>query len=193
MFQEAVLSVSKKDWWVRSLFLVLGGSLLIALFARISIPLPFSPIPLALQGIVCLMMGAMLGRRLGALTVLTYLAQGAIGLPIFALGKAGFPVLLGPTGGYLVGYLLGAWVTGYVMEKSGSKSHHRILLALTLGNLAIYLCGLPQLALFIGADKVLALGMLPFLMGDIIKLVVAFRFLKLFQKFGRNVGEFIPS
>jgi biotin transport system substrate-specific component len=193
MFQQAVLTVSKKDSWVRSLFLVLGGSFLIALFARISIPLPFSPVPIALQGVICLILGAMLGRRLGALSVLAYLAQGAIGLPVFALGKAGLPILLGPTGGYLLGYLLGAYVTGYLIERSGSKSHHRLLLALTLGNLTIYLCGLPQLALFVGADKVFALGMLPFLVGDVVKLIIASRLLKLCQKFGRNVGEPFPS
>lgn len=193
MFQPAILTVSKKDSWVRSLFLVLGGSFLIALFARISIPLPFSPVPIALQGVVCLMLGAMLGSRLGALSVLAYLAQGAMGLPVFALGKAGFPILLGPTGGYLVGYLLGAFVTGYMIERSGSKSHHRILLALTLGDLSFYLCGLSQLALFVGADKVFALGMFPFLLGDVVKLIMASRLLKSSQKFGRNAGETIPS
>ena len=187
MFQEAVLSLSKKGSWFRSLFLVLGGSCLIALFTRISLPLPFSPIPLALQGVVCLMMGAMLGRRLGTLTVLAFLLQGAMGLPVFALGRAGFSVLLSPTGGYLVGYLLGAWVTGSVIERS--KSSHRVVLALILGNLAIYFCGLSQLALFVGADKVFKLGMSPFLIGDGIKLIIASQLLRSFQKLGRNTGK----
>jgi len=164
--------------WLRNLLVVLGGSFLIALFARVSIPLPFSPVPIALQGHVCLLLGVLLGSRLSALAVLTYLLQGAIGLPVFALGKAGMAVLLGPTGGYLIGYLLGAWVTGYLVERSGSKSLRQATLAMAIGNLAIYLCGLSQLSLFVGSERVFLLGMFPFLIGDCFKLGVAYQALK---------------
>jgi biotin transport system substrate-specific component len=182
MLRQAAFSLAELTQprsWIRNLFLVIGGSFLIALFSRISIPLPFSPVPIALQGHVCLLLGALLGSRLGALTVLTYLFQGALGLPVFALGKAGMAILLGPTGGYLVGYVLGAWIVGYLIERSGCRNLKQATLALTVGTLAIYLCGLPQLALFVGAEKVFFLGMLPFLLGDFFKLCIAYRGLKL--------------
>jgi biotin transport system substrate-specific component len=188
MFGQAVLpSVefaqerSQEHSWVRNLLLILGGSMLIALFANVAISLPFSPVPIALQGHLCLLFGALLGSRLGAIIVLTYLLQGALGLPVFALGHAGFPILLGPTGGYLVGYVLGAWLTGYLIERSGSKSLHQAMLAMTIGNLAIYLCGLSQLALFVGIERVFFLGMLPFIMGDGLKLFAISRVLKAFK------------
>jgi biotin transport system substrate-specific component len=161
--------------------MVFGGSVLIALFANVAIPLPFSPVPIALQGHVCLLLGALLGSRLVAITVLTYLLQGALGLPVFALGKAGFPILLGPTGGYLIGYVLGAWLTGYLIERSGSKSLQQAMLAMAIGNLAIYLCGLSQLSLFVGIERVFFIGMLPFIIGDCLKLFGASRVLKAFK------------
>lgn len=164
--------------WIRNLFIVLGGSFLIALFARIAIPLPFSPVPLALQGTVCLLLGAVLGSRRAAWAVLVYLLQGAAGLPVFALGHAGMAVLLGPRGGYLIGYLLGAYVTGYLVERSGSKNLRQAGLAMVIGNLMIYLCGLSQLSLFVGIERVFFLGMFPFIIGDCFKLFAACRVLK---------------
>ncbi|HUD01925.1 MAG TPA: biotin transporter BioY [Rhabdochlamydiaceae bacterium] len=181
MLRQAVLpffEMTQDRSWLRNLLLVVGGSLLIALFARIAIPLPFSPIPIALQGHVCLLLGALLGKRMGALAVLVYLVQGAVGLPVFAFGHSGLPVLLGPRGGYLMGYLLGAWVTGYLVERSGSKNLRQAMLAMVIGNLLIYLCGLSQLSLFVGIKRVFLLGMLPFLIGDCFKLGVAYRMLK---------------
>ncbi len=181
MLRQATLpffEMTQDRSWLRNLLLVIGGSFLISLFARISIPLPFSPVPIALQGHVCLLLGVLLGSRLGALTVLTYLFQGALGLPVFALGKAGLPILLGPTGGYLIGYVLGAWMTGYMVERSGSKNLRQTTLAMVIGNLMIYLCGLSQLSLFVGIERVFFLGMLPFLIGDCFKLCIANRLLK---------------
>jgi len=184
MFGQSVLpsvELTQERSWVRSLLMVLGGSVLVALFANVAIPLPFSPVPIALQGHVCLLLGALLGSRLVAITVLTYLLQGALGLPVFALGKAGFPILLGPTGGYLIGYVLGAWLTGYLIERSGSKSLQQAMLAMAIGNLAIYLCGLSQLSLFVGIERVFFIGMLPFIIGDCLKLFGASRVLKAFK------------
>jgi biotin transport system substrate-specific component len=172
------IETTQESSWLRNLMFVLGGSFLIALFARVAIPLPFSPVPIALQGHVCLLLGALLGSRLGALAVLVYIFQGAIGLPVFALGNAGMAVLLGPRGGYLIGYLLGAWLTGYLIERSGSKSLRQAGLAMAIGNLAIYLCGLSQLSLFVGIERVFLLGMFPFLIGDCFKFGVAYRALK---------------
>ena len=93
MLRQAAIGFTQEKTSLQNLFRVIGGSILIALFANISVPLPFSPVPISFQGHICLMLGALLGSRLGALTVLAYIAQGVMGLPVFALGKAGFPHL----------------------------------------------------------------------------------------------------
>jgi biotin transport system substrate-specific component len=176
-----LIHFAQEKTWVQNLLKVIGGSILIALFAPIAIPLPFSPVPIAFQGFVCLLLGALMGSRMGSLAVLAFLLQGAVGLPVFALGNAGMAVLLGPKGGYLVGYVLGAWLTGYLIERSGSKSLRQATLAMAIGNLAIYLCGLSQLSLFVGIERVFLLGMFPFIIGDCFKLCVAYRVLKAYK------------
>jgi biotin transport system substrate-specific component len=172
---------TKENSWLKNLLLVIGGSLLITIFARIAIPLPFSPIPIALQGHICLLLGVLLGKHMGALAVLLYLLEGAAGLPVFAFGHAGLSVLLGPRGGYLIGYIVGAWVAGYMVERSGSKNRRQAMLAMVVGNLMIYLCGLSQLSFFVGLERVFLVGMLPFLIGDSLKLCAAHRLFKLLK------------
>lgn len=152
---------------------VAGGSLLIALCAQISIPLPFTPVPITGQTFAVLLLPVMLGGWRGPAAVALYLAQGLLGLPFFALGSAGVAVLAGPTGGYLVGFVLAAVVIALLTGSGGNRV--RIALALVAGNLAIYLCGVPWLAGFVdgGLVAALALGMTPFLIGDAIKLLAA--------------------
>src|SRR4030067_464514 len=96
----------------RMLALMLGGSLLIGLAAQIQVVLPFSPVPVTGQTFAVLLLGALYGSRMGPATVATYLAMGGLGLPVFAGGAAGMARLLGPTAGYLVGFILAAWVVG---------------------------------------------------------------------------------
>jgi biotin transport system substrate-specific component len=163
---------------LKNLLLVLGVTFLIALSGRISIPLPFTPVPIAIQNHVCLLTAVLLGRRLGTLSISLFLLMGALGLPVFAMGGAGLPILLGPRGGYLIGYLLAAWVTATLIEKRQLSSPRLKTLAMGLGNLVIYACGLPQLAIFVGVEKVMLLGMVPFLAGDLIKLFISYRFIK---------------
>jgi len=127
---------------------------------------------------MCLLTVALLGRRLGTISVALFLFMGAVGLPVFSLGGAGIPILLGPRGGYLIGYLLAAWVTGTLIERQRLSSPRLKTLAMGVGNLVIYACGLPQLALFVGAERVLVLGMVPFLAGDLLKLFIGYRVLK---------------
>lgn len=170
--------VSQPASWVRNFFLVCTATLMIILSGRIAIPLFFTPIPLALQPHVCLLMGILLGRRLGSISVALFLLLGALDLPVYSQGLGGFSVLLGPRGGYLIGYLLATWVTGYVIEKKQLSSPRLKTIAMGIGNLVIYLCGLPQLALFVGIEKVFLLGMLPFLAGDLLKLFIAYRLMK---------------
>lgn len=172
------LSLAKLSW-LKDLFLIGMGSILIALCAPIAIKLPFTPVPLAIASHVCLFLGIVLGPRRGALAVIFYLLQGAAGLPVFALGDAGLLHLLGPRGGYLLGYVAAAYLAGTLNEKKGERSSTNLFLAITLGNLVIYILGVGQLSCFLGFKSALLLGMLPFLIGDLLKSVVLYRTIKL--------------
>ena len=153
---------------------VLGGSLVLALCAQIRIPLPFTPVPITGQTFAVLLLPVVLGGWRGPAAVAAYLAQGALGLPFFAGGAAGVAALAGPTGGYLVGFLVAAVVIA-VLAGPGGGSRARAALAMLAGNVAIYLCGVPWLARFVdgGLVAAVALGMTPFLIGDAIKLIAA--------------------
>jgi biotin transport system substrate-specific component len=123
----------------RDLFLVLGGSLVVALLAQVAIPLPFTPVPITGQTLGVLLVGASLGWRLGLLALLTYLVEGAIGLPVFAGGGAGFVRFLGPTGGYLLAYPLAAALMGFWVERFGSdRNVFKMIGAMILCSLIIY-------------------------------------------------------
>ena len=159
--------------WLYNLALILGGSLLLGLVAQIAIPLPFSPVPITGQTFGVLLIGATLGSKRGALCILTYLAEAIAGLPFFTGGASGIAALAGPTGGYLVGFVLAAYITGWLAERGWDRQLKTNLLAMVLGNIAIYALGLPWLGVLIGFDKVLALGLVPFIPGDLVKLLLA--------------------
>ena len=150
--------------------LVLGGSLLLALSAQVAIYLPFSPVPITAQTLAVLLIGATLGSRRGALSVSAYLLEGFSGLPVFAGGQAGLLYALGPTGGYLAGFVAAALVTGELAERGWDRRIATCFLALLAGNVSIYSFGLLWLARLIGPDKALALGLAPFIPGDLVKL-----------------------
>lgn len=147
--------------------LVVAGSLLVALLAQFAVPLPFSPVPVTGQTLAVLMVGMLLGSRRGGLALLTYLAEGAMGLPVLAGGAAGLARLTGPTGGYLIGFVAAAFLVGWLAERGWDRRPETTLLAMLLGNAVIYVCGLPWLAHFVGVERVLSLGLLPFLAGDL--------------------------
>jgi biotin transport system substrate-specific component len=153
--------------------LVLSGSLFIALSAQFAVPLPFSPVPVTGQTLAVLMIGVLLGSRRGSLSVLTYLMQGALGLPVLAGGVAGLARLTGPTGGYLIGFVAAAFLVGWLAERGWDRRFETTLLAMALGNVVIYACGLPWLARFVGAERVLAMGLWPFVPGDVGKILLA--------------------
>jgi biotin transport system substrate-specific component len=152
-------------------FLVVVGSLLLAASAQFKIPL--YPVPVTGQTLVVLLIGMTYGSRLGGFTVATYLLQGSLGLPVFAGGAFGIATLLGPTGGYLFGFLAASVVIGLLAERGMGRYVLSTLIAMIIGNVVIYLIGATWLANFIGADKALAAGVLPFLYGDALKLMVA--------------------
>jgi biotin transport system substrate-specific component len=161
--------------WLRSAGLVILSSLLIGLFAKVAIPLPFSPIPLATQGLVVLILSVLLGPKRAAAAVIGFLMQGAAGFPVFAGGHAS---LFGPTGGYLFGYLAAAILVGTLAERMRERTPLKLFWVLAAGNAMFFLFGVPYLALFIGFKKALLLGLAPFVIGDLFKLVLGVKFLQ---------------
>jgi biotin transport system substrate-specific component len=153
--------------------LVLLGSALIALSARIAVPLPFSPVPITGQTFAVLLVGAALGPWRGAAAILAYLAEGAAGLPVFAGVHTGPAALFGPTGGYLFGFIPAAWICGYLAERGWDRSVWGTVAAMVLGNVAIFAVALPWLARFVGSSNLLALGFWPFIPGDVVKIALA--------------------
>lgn len=151
--------------------IVVSASLLLGAFSQFELILPFSPVPLTLQTLGVLLCGILLGKNRGALSVLLYLFEGALGLPFFAGGGSGIHHILGPSGGYLLGFLFAAYLAGFFVENGFGKSNLKIFFALTIANFSIYLFGLPHLSLFVGKHLVLQLGFYPFLLSDIVKVV----------------------
>ncbi len=170
---EMVRSVDKLRSVGKAIPQVMAGSLLIALSAQLSVRLPFSPVPITAQTLAVLWVGALLGARLGAATVLSYLVAGLMDLPVFAGGRAGIVVLAGPTGGYLIGFVTAAYVTGWLFEHGWGRGIGSVAMALFLGNGMIYLFGLPWLSGFVGWQRAIATGLMPFALGDGLKLMMA--------------------
>ena len=160
---------------LRSAVLAIVGSAL--LWASAKIQIPFYPVPMTMQTFMVLALGMAYGWRLGAATVLLYLAQGAMGLPIFAGTPEkgiGLAYMAGPTGGYLVGFVLAAAAAGWLAERGWDRSVLKTAAAMLAGNILIYVPGLLWLGTLVGWDKpVLAWGLTPFLLGDVTKLALA--------------------
>jgi biotin transporter BioY len=163
-------SIVRPTGLIWEIALIVAGSLLVALTAQIKIPL--WPVPVTGQTFGVLLVGAFLGRRAG-ISLLLYLLEGALGLPVFAGGAAGFAYLTGPTGGFLLGFVAAAFVVGWLAEQGWDRRVETAVLAMLLGNLVIYLLGLPWLAVFTGWADVLPLGLIPFIPGDVVKVILA--------------------
>ncbi|MBK8157358.1 MAG: biotin transporter BioY [Rhodospirillaceae bacterium] len=150
--------------------LVLAGTALLALSAHIKVP--FWPVPMTMQTFVVLMIGAAFGARLAGVTVLAYLIEGALGLPVFATG-AGFHYMAGPTGGYLAGFLAAALIVGWFADRGHGRSLATSMVAFLVGEAVILALGTGWLAYHIGLDKAIAGGLLPFLFGEGVKVALA--------------------
>jgi biotin transport system substrate-specific component len=161
--------------------LVLLGSLFIALLAQVSIPLPFTPVPITGQTLGVALVGAALGRKLGFLTLITYLVEGASGLPVFSAGSFGLAKFIGPTAGYLVAYPFAAALIGYLVERYGAdRKFFPTLLSMLAGDLITFTLGATWLGIllsmggkFPGIMGVLMMGVIPFLPGSLIKASIA--------------------
>ena len=159
--------------WTRSVGLVFGFSLLMALAAQIFIPI--GPVPITAQTFVVLLTGALLGSRLGAMTMIVYLIEGASGLPFFYGGSGGFGHLLGPTGGYLVAFPAAAFITGAFAEHDWDRRFVTAVAAMAIGSIVIMLSGWTWFALVTNTPMSVAfqLTVLKFIPGDIIKIILA--------------------
>ncbi len=157
----------------RKALLVLAGSALISLGAQITVPM--WPVPMTLQTLAIALVGLTYGSRLAALTVLAYLAEGAAGLPVFAGGAGGLVHLMGPTAGFLWGFVPMAWLTGLLVEKGLDRGVLRLFLAASIPNLLLYIPGVWWLSQIVGKPFGWAVekGMLPFILGDMVKCAIA--------------------
>jgi biotin transport system substrate-specific component len=159
---------------LRDAGLIIGGSVVVAALAQLSdhqLPVPHTG-----QTLGVLLVGAALGWRRGGRALLTYVAAGLAGLPFFANGNAGLGVLVGPTGGYLIGFIAAAMLVGWLAERGWDRSPWLMALAMVLGNAIIYLCGVGQLLVVVHGLTLMQafqVGVLPFLIFDAIKLIVA--------------------
>lgn len=156
--------------------LIIGGSFVIALLAQIAVGWP---VPITGQTFAVLMIAALLGSKRAAFSVVTYIFVGLAGLPVFAYGKAGIPALLGPTGGYIVGFVAAAYIVGLLAERGWDRKVGNTILAMVLGNVIIYAFGLGWLFILVCTGRhidsrgILAVGLYPFISGDLIKIALA--------------------
>lgn len=156
--------------WLRAIVLAILGT--IALWISAKIKVDFGAVPITMQSFVILCLGAAFGWRLAAATLLLYLAQGAMGLPVFAGTPEkgiGLAYMAGPTGGYLVGFVLAAMTAGYFSERGCDRHPIKMFAAMLLATALIYVPGVAWLSFLIGGEKAIQFGLLPFLWGDLIK------------------------
>ena len=157
--------------WARAIALAVLGSLVVAVCARVSVPM--LPVPMTLQTLAVLAIGGAYGARLGAATLALYALEGAVGLPVFAPLADGYPGITGPTGGYIFGFIIAAGLVGWLAERGWDRSVPKMLLATLLGAAVLYIPGLLWLQGFVGWDKAVEYGLAPFWIGDIVKAAIA--------------------
>ena len=182
------MKIPVKDLVLAALFAAL--SVVMTIF--VSIPLPFSPVPLTGQTFVVMLAGAMLGSRRGALSQLIYILLGAAGLPVFSGGMGGIGVLVGPRGGFLLGFVIGAYIIGKLVEKFDRPSLVYLLFATSVGGvLAVYIPGILQLSLVTGLSlSQAAWSMLYYIPGDVIKVAASSLLIQRMLAAGvRRVGQ----
>lgn len=170
--QTNTAAVSLQTIWARRVIAGLAGVVLVALGAQAAIPLPGNPVPVTLQVPAVLIVGGLLGPRIGAAALVGYLMIGALGAPVFApMGAPGVARLIGPTGGYLLAYPLAAATMGLMASRAGVG---RLVMGLLLGLVIIHAGGVAQLAALTGdVTTAVQFGSLPFLSGAIFKLAFA--------------------
>ncbi|HSX26013.1 MAG TPA: biotin transporter BioY [Chlamydiales bacterium] len=161
---------------IQDVCIVILSSLLIGLFGQFSFPLPFSPVPLSTQDTLILALAILLGPKRATAAVLLFLAQGAIGLPVFANNgtPCGLTRFVGPTGGYLLSYPIAAYLTGALSQQL-PKTLLNTLLAFLAGSATMFFFGVGYLSTFVGFTKAIWLGFMPFIPGNILKTFIAMK------------------
>ena len=154
---------------LRAIVLVVAGTALLTLSAKIRLPLPY--VPMTLQTLVVLVIGAAYGWRLGVTTIIAYLAEGAAGLPVFAGPVGGLAPLTGPTAGYLFGFVAAAFIAGWLSERGWDRSVPRLFIAMGIGHIVILFAGFAWLAFGVrlGIEKAWLVGVMPFIAASVIK------------------------
>jgi len=155
---------------LKIIFYVLFGTLLLAVSSKVQVP--FWPVPMTMQTFVVLIIAMMYGWKLSLLTLIAYLIEGAVGLPVFAKG-GGLLYLIGPTAGYLYGMVIAAAVIGYFADLGYGKSIIKCIIPLGIGTIIIFVCGIGYLSSIIGFDKAIAAGLLPFIPSELFKIALA--------------------
>ena len=158
---------TKEKETFKNILLVLGGVAFLSIMSQILIPLPYTPVPISLGTFGVTLMALLYGRKLGTATILSYVAAGSLGAPIFAGGKAGS--LFSPTGGYILGYIVATIILGYLADKGVTKSYVKTILSLMLSSAIILTLGSLVLSLFVPGKNAFMIGVLPFLPGDALK------------------------
>lgn len=162
------------DRATRAVVLALTGTLLLWASARMQVP--FFPVKMSLQSLVVMLIGAFYGSRLGAATILAYLLEGLAGLPVFQStpeNGIGLLYMMGPTGGYLVGFVVLAYLVGLAVERGYARSLLMMTAATLAANILFFTFGIGWLATFFGVEKAISFGLLPFLAPDAVKILIA--------------------
>ena len=167
---NSVLSTYNVNTYIKNISLVLFGTLLLALSSKVQVP--FWPVPMTMQTFIVFIIGMAYGWRLAFFTLVAYLAEGALGLPVFAKG-GGLLYLTGPTAGYLYGMTAAAVVIGFFAELGYNESYFKSLISLIIGTFIIFLLGVGYLGSIIGYDKALAGGLYPFIPSEFFKIGLA--------------------
>ncbi len=164
-----------KNMKTRDMIMVAMFAALICIGAYIVIPLPFSPVPITLQTLFIMMAGLILPVELAGMTVVIYLLLGIVGLPVFSGGGSGIGILFGPTGGYLVGFLIGVMVISFMVNKFKSNVMVEFISTVIGGIIVVYAIGVIWLSAKtgMGIAKAFTVGAVPFLIGDFMKAIVA--------------------
>jgi biotin transport system substrate-specific component len=171
---EALWPTGRASGWLRNLLLAAGGSLLLTFSAKVNVP--FYPVPMTMQTFAVVLIGAAFGWRLGAATVALYLAQGAFGLPVFAGTPEkglGLAYMMGPTGGYLIGFLVAAALVGWLAERGWDRNFVWLTAAMFVGHVVISAYGLAWLGSSMGLDRAWAVGVAPFYYATVFKTLLA--------------------
>ena len=161
-------------YWAEQAVIVIAASLFVAICARITVPLPFTPVPLTMENFAVLLMGLTLGSRRGFAALMLFLVEGASGLPVFSIaGVGGLAQILGPTGGYLMAYPFVALIAGWIMER-GLNSFTRAAIGSVLGEIVLFAGGIGWLFVYTHSFKLaLQFGLYWFIFAEIIKVLLA--------------------